>query len=819
MKKILYFIFAIAFYSQAQVNFTSGETLISTSHYSSNISAIASADLNNDGFKELIVGSYYDNAIMFYKNINGDLQHQQRQILVPHITTSYYSQFNIVCKDIDGDGLKDIVVAHSDINQVFWHKNQGDFKFDGKRTLEIVNRPQALFVADIDKDGDNDIIVGSRDDNKITVFYNNGLYAFLQKNEISMPTNGIKKIELVDLDKNGFLDIISGHEDGSIYWTKNLGNLIFSTPEYITGTSDDGTGFGFLNIDEDSNNYQDIVFTSNYDDNIKYLINDEGKGFKSETIIDNTTEDPYNLIVKDYDKDGHKDLIVSYTGEDKIAWFKNNRLGNFSSLKEITKNVTNPKYILVEDIDNDNTLEVISASYQDNKSEGQKLSVFKKVPNTNTYKENIINFYLSAVNVVKIADLNNDGKKDIITGFQSILWNKNYGNNQFSSHYMISNDNKGLRASDIQIKDLNSDGWLDVIGTIEGKVEVYKNNNGTSFELIFSHNLNDDSAEKIEIKDINKNGHPDILVSHRRGSVSLSKIINNGNFNFSAPTHIYSNSRTGFKGYNFKSADIDKDGHNDIVVGEGDVSELLWLKNDGTGNFTNHTIATSIACNTIDIGDVDNDGLIDIVVTSNSDSGASDFNWIKRTSNGFTTPTKIDTQSLKSLKLGDINNDGFLDIVGTTYEYPTDERIIYYLFNNNTFQPQVTVESLGTIGNLTRNISLGDLNNDNKLDIVSSYYFSYKVKYFINSSTLAIEDYEINGSKQFNVFPNPTSNTISWDSNLNVSTVIIQDLTGKTLYKNNINTNQLNISFLKQGIYILSAQSNNTRFTSKVIVK
>mgnify|MGYP000642777741 CR=1 FL=1 len=71
MKKLLFFIFVITLNSYSQVNFTSGKTLINTSHYSLNISALASADLNNDGYKELIVGSYYDNAIVFYKNING----------------------------------------------------------------------------------------------------------------------------------------------------------------------------------------------------------------------------------------------------------------------------------------------------------------------------------------------------------------------------------------------------------------------------------------------------------------------------------------------------------------------------------------------------------------------------------------------------------------------------------------------------------------------------------------------------------------------------------------------------------------------------
>lgn len=818
MKKIVSILLFICYNIHSQVSFTPGETLVDLSHYSSNISALASADLNNDGYKELIIGSYYDNSLMFYKNINGDLQYFQREVLIPRNITTYYTDFDIVCKDINGDGLIDIAVTHSYINKVSWYKNLGNYKFDGERTLDIINRPQSLALEDIDKDGDIDFIVGSKNDKKITILFNNGNEVFNQKKIITMPSKGVNKIEVIDLDKNGFLDIVSGHEDGTIYWAKNTDGTEFATPEYITGSADDGTGFGFLNINEDNGGYYDIVFTSNYDNNIKYLINNNGNGFISESIINNTTEDPYNLVVKDFDNDGYKDLIVSYTGDDKIGWFKNNRFGNFSPLKEITKNVTNPKYILVEDIDNDNSLEIIAASYQNNISEGQKLSIFKKIINTGSFSENIINFFISAVSVVKIADLNNDGKNDIISGFKSILWNKNYGNNNFSSQYIISNDNKSSQVSDIQIKDLNSDGWLDIIASVDGKVEVYKNINGVSFDLKYSE-LIDGGAQNIEISDLNKDGNLDILVSHNGGFTPISKIMNNGNFNFQNSTSIYTNAGDGYKAYNFKCADIDKDGYNDIIVGEGNTSEIHWLKNDGTGNFTNHTIATSIACNTIDVGDIDKDGFIDIIATSNNEYGASYLHWIKRTSNGFSSPIIIDIQSLKSLKLGDINNDGYLDIVGTAYEYPSDERIIYYLFNNNSFKNQVTVESLGTTGNLTRNASLGDLNNDGKLDIVSSYYFSYKIKYFINSSTLSLEENEIKSINKFNIYPNPASESISWDKNLGISTVLIYDEQGKNLFKKRINTNKLDIGFLKKGLYIFTAYSSKSKFTTKLIIK
>ena len=819
MKKICYLIFITFSNIYSQVNFTNGETLVDLTHYSSNISALSAADLNNDGYKEIIVGSYYDNTIMFYKNINGDIQYHQRQVLISEGSTSYYSDFDIYCEDVDSDGLVDIAVTQSGTNIISWYKNLGNYNFDEKRSIAFINKPQTLAVADIDNDGDNDFIVGSKDDDKITLLINNGLAVFNEQVIIYNANYAINKIKLFDLDNNGFLDVISGQEDGSIYFSKNIDGINFSSAQNITGAADDGHGFDFLDINGDS--YYDIVFSSNYNDNLKYMLNINGNSFSSETIIDSSLSDPYNLLAKDFDNDGLKDIIVSTTSDDKIGWYKNNN-GSFSSMIQITNNVTNPKYFLIEDLDNDNSFEIITSSYQLNQAENQKLSVFKKNSTSSSYEENIINFYFSAANAVQIADLDNDGNNDIISAFKSIVWNKNHGNDIFSSQYLISQNINDLSTVDVEVKDLDNDGWLDIIGITGGNLEIYKNINGTSFIPIHTQVISE-GGEDIEISDINNDGYFDILISHRNGENPISKVLNNGNFDFENITPIYTFGGTGFKAYNFKCGDVDNDGYIDIVVGASDVSEIHWLNNDGNGNFTYQHIVSSIACNKIDIGDVDNDGNIDILTAGSYSYGASDINWLKKDSEGFSSPITIDTQSLKSITLGDINNDGFLDIVGSSYEYysPYDERILYYLFNDNSFESQITIESLGDALSLTKDAVLGDLNNDNKLDIVSSYYFINSVKYFINSSTLSLQDINLTNTDNFKIYPNPSTEFIYWNKNLNISNISIFNSTGKLIYRKNnkITIDKLNVNFIPKGLYFIVVKSDQHEYKTKLIIK
>ena len=73
---------------------------------------------------------------------------------------------------------------------------------------------------------------------------------------------------------------------------KNLDGINFSTSNYISGSADDGRGFDFIDINNDT--YLDIIFSSNYVDNISYLINQSGNSFPTNPVtIDNNINNPF----------------------------------------------------------------------------------------------------------------------------------------------------------------------------------------------------------------------------------------------------------------------------------------------------------------------------------------------------------------------------------------------------------------------------------------------------------------------------------------------------------------------------------------------
>ncbi|GAA4775578.1 MULTISPECIES: T9SS type A sorting domain-containing protein [Flavobacterium] len=818
MIKKLHFIFSllISNYIFCQVTFDNKLTLIDQSHFSNDVTSIFCDDLNNDSKKDLIVASYYDNSIIWYKNLEGDYSNNQRLIISNQIDTPS----SVYVKDLDNDGLKDIIACSQYQNYIVWYRNLNNNNFSPAITISnSVNSPKSIKSEDIDNDGDSDIIVGCYGNSSVVKFTNNGNGTFQNLENLYITNSGTNKINIYDINNDGFKDVISGHSDGSIYFSLNLNNGNFGTNQYIIGDADSGTAFNFLDVNQDG--YIDLIAGSKYNDNLKYYLNLNGTSFDNGHLINSTNQDPNEIIIHDIDNDGRKDIVVSYWTNNKIGWYKNLGTTNFATFITITTNVTYPKSFIVEDINIDGQPDIVSASY--GSGTPTKLSSFIYTSNNN-YKEIIINFYPIGINKTKIADLNNDGRKDIISGYKSIVWNKNRSDNNFSSYKLITNSlpNSSTFVNDFEIEDIDNDNDLDIISLTNSSLEIYINQGNESFQLNYSLALTNQSKE-IEICDINGDNLKDILLTFASGTIKLGIITNLGNNSYSSLNTI---SYTGFlyTPNQIKSGDIDNDGDKDILISSSLSSTIQWLENNGNGVFQTHLITQSITTDVILLEDLDNDSFLDIITCGSNSYSSSTIYWIKNNGNGvFSNRIFIGNQSAKALDCGDINNDNLKDIVGVSYQYysPYDEKVFAYLNSNAGFGNQIVIDSLGDAVSLSRNINLGDINNDNKLDIATSYYQIGRVDYFLNSSTLEVIDYLKDENKDFILYPIPFTSNLNWKQSQNIEKKVqinIYSEEGKLIYsKSNINNNSINLDFLKNGVYFINFKSDQKNITKKII--
>jgi subtilisin-like proprotein convertase family protein len=186
--------------------------------------------------------------------------------------------------------------------------------------------------------------------------------------------------------------------------------------------------------------------------------------------------------------------------------------------------------------------------------------------------------------------------------------------------------------------------------------------------------------------------------------------------------------------------DVDNDGDLDIVTGNEGGQNVIYL-NDGTGSF----YIGSVNCNTppvnvrcfgpgsdtttsVAVGDMDNDGHLDIVV---GNAGGQNVVYLNDGLGNFPTSLPDDrarpfgpgTDHTQSVAVGDANGDGYLDIVvgnDGSFSGGGEQNVVYLndgLGNFPTSLPDDRARPFGP-NSQTQDVIVGDLNSDGTLDIL-----------------------------------------------------------------------------------------------------
>ena len=182
------------------------------------------------------------------------------------------------------------------------------------------------------------------------------------------------------------------------------------------------------------------------------------------------------------------------------------------------------------------------------------------------------------------------------------------------------------------------------------------------------------------------------------------------------------------------TADVNGDGHLDIIVANSLSNNISVLIGDPFGNFApavNYSAGGKKAkqTTTVAVGDVDNDGDLDIVVTNRKTNNVSVL--LNNGAGVFGAATLFDTGVKKSgkfptaVKLGDMNGDGNLDIVTANANTKKNGSISILLGNGAGGFGTANVTK--TLGRRPRDLVLIDNNGDGNLDVVATNLFSRNV--------------------------------------------------------------------------------------------
>ncbi|CAF1145104.1 unnamed protein product [Adineta steineri] len=180
--------------------------------------------------------------------------------------------------------------------------------------------------------------------------------------------------------------------------------------------------------------------------------------------------------------------------------------------------------------------------------------------------------------------------------------------------------------------------------------------------------------------------------------------------------------------------DVNLDNKPDIIVGNNGNGKIGVFLNFGNGTFNSQTsylsgTGSNTNPNSLSVTDVNSDNKPDIIIAN---QGADNVGVLFNNGSGSFLPSTIystgSSSSPACLSVGDINNDGKSDIIVANYD--TNNVGILINVGNGTFRPQ-TSYSTGTNSN-PQSVFVADVNQDNKPDIIVGNHGTDSVGVFLN---------------------------------------------------------------------------------------
>ncbi|UJR11996.1 hypothetical protein I4U23_016174 [Adineta vaga] len=684
--------------------------------------SVAVADFNHDQRLDIAVANFGTNNVgIFLSTINSTFSSQT--IFSTRSSRPRY----IATSDFNNDTIIDIAVVNHGTNDIGILLGDGNGNFVNWKTFStgFDSLPYSLAISDVNHDGQPDLVVVNFGTRNVGLFLGNRDGSFQSQMIIDIDHNSQPySVTLADLNQDTHIDIVvvSSNTDKIIVLLGFGTGYFFLSNEYSTGNNSSPRSAVISDFDNDTK--VDIAVIT-YGSSSVILFLGHGNGIFSDGMIYYTSIDsqPYAMTSCDFNNDTQMDISTvnyDYNYVDIVLTYR-----NYSFLNQITYGITginpNPKSITVIDLNNDNRLDVIVANY--NTSE---MSVFLGINNgTFSIPTSFSTGSDTGLCAIVLGDFNNDKLIDIVVAndkTNNIAVFLGYGDGNFSDEPISSYDGN-IQPSAIDAGDLNKDDRLDfvIVNQQFGFIRIFFGDGDGQFSEQPIYFV-DSKAEPVwvRIADFNNDNFSDIAIVNRvAGTVGLFLGSSNNTFVYRTVFSV----GTGAGPNAAAIGDLNDDGRMDIVVNiyYNRAFEVLLGQGDGTFvSKTRYSIDSLARPSWSTIADWNNDNQLDIIVSSCDTNNIFVFygfgDGTFRTGRTYFTGSNSCPLSNAA---GDFNKDELLDIVTANTNSGTIGIFLGFAYMNGIREATYSTGSASH----PRAIGLGHLtNNDAQLDVVLANY-------------------------------------------------------------------------------------------------
>ena len=434
-----------------------------------------------------------------------------------------------------------------------------------------------------------------------------------------------------------------------------------------------------------------------------------------------TRTQPSGIVLADFNNDAFPDMAIISIRENLISVRYNDRAGRLGAPTDFPVGA-NPQSVAAADLNNDGRTDLITSNQN----------------GTTSVLINSVNGFLGVSGTyastqgdsrLVVTDVDGDGWLDIVTGGgwgeYRILTNN--GNGTFTSGQAVTMPDGvwGIAAADVD-GDTRPD--LVILSNLQANVRVLRNMGNSTFTQIGKYTTSS-GPFCIGLGDLNADGRPDLVVGIGSQTNELIMLPNTGNGQFGPSRRIGSVELP----FNLIIKDISGDGLPDLVVSSYSQTYVsVWLgKGNGTfGSINRYHTGAGPAW--LAIADLNGDGLPDAGVINRNNSTATVL--LNRGQGRFGSASITSGEAFPSL-LADTDRDGYADLVGLILDTTATSSIfdnalyVYHNQRNGTFAPP-RYQSLGI---QTYALTKGDLNNDGWVDLVSTNYNGNTIAVLLNN--------------------------------------------------------------------------------------
>jgi len=462
-----------------------------------NVFRVAVGDFNGDKAVDVVTVDPADNNLnILLGNGNGTFQ-------TAYSLDTGLSPQDVLATDLNGDSILDLVVSNSSNFTIGVFRGNGDGTFKMRQDFPTIEQPIGLISGDFNGDHETDIVTLSFDAELFTgngdgtLQYRGDFGAASYSRDFAFGRFNQDSLDDVAVLNLSSVSILLGNPNG-MFRTRRLYNL----GPFISAET-------LLMADANNDGQPDALSVlGGNDGGILVLLGNHDGSFRT-PLTSLTGKHPWRFAIGDFNNDGKIDAATSNMNDfvsSTLSVVLGNGDGTFQAAQ--TYAIGNfPGHLAVGDFNNDGFQDIANISFDNN---GGITWLNLLLNNGDGTFQNPVRSRVDGTVDISSIDINGDGKPDLLltaAGLDVLLGN---GDGTFQPPLRFGT---GFGPVALTIADLNRDGKLDVVtGNLGGNVSVLLGNGDGTFKPHTDYAIVN-QANAVGVGDFNGDGRLDLAVA------------------------------------------------------------------------------------------------------------------------------------------------------------------------------------------------------------------------------------------------------------------------------------------------------------------